>query len=400
MRDRSPHYRDREDRGRASSSDDKYVRQRKRRYSEERSPARRDRGEYHEKVKKDRHSDYHKQRRHSQREDDSESDDVRRRSGERDRRRHHRQRSRSRSISQSCSPVPKRRRWSKDSLQDESNVDGRRRRHGDGDPRTHHRERSRSRSRSPPSKRRRHGSRESRRHSDHHHSHNGKPSPYRRRSHSPNSSRPIRHRSRSAHRSSPPPKRSKAPLPSQKAAYSNHPTSSTSKPPIDDEPVKQKPNYAPSGRLAAESNTVANTIIVLKYNEPPEARLPPSTSPWRLYVFKNAEIIDTIPLHTRSCWLFGREKAVCDCSVEHPSCSKQHAVLQFRYVEKRDADGGRKGGVRPYLIDLESANGTMLNGEKVPPSRYVEVRTGDVVKFGESSREYVVLVPPKDKEKP
>lgn len=53
------------------------------------------------------------------------------------------------------------------------------------------------------------------------------------------------------------------------------------------------------------------------------------------------------------------------------------------------------GAVRPYLIDLESANGTLLNGEMVPKQRYVELRTEDVVRFGESEREYVVLLPPR-----
>ncbi len=75
-----------------------------------------------------------------------------------------------------------------------------------------------------------------------------------------------------------------------------------------------------------------------------------------------------------------------DHPTEHPSCSKQHAVLQFRDTEIRDEGGGRRGGVRPYVIDLESANGTRVNGEMVPGRRYVEVRSGDVVVFGESSR--------------
>ena len=160
---------------------------------------------------------------------------------------------------------------------------------------------------------------------------------------------------------------------------------------------KQKPNYAPSGLLAAETNTVANTSIVLKYNEPPESRLPPPSQPWRLYVFKNKDLLDTIPLHTRPCWLFGREKAVCDVAVEHPSASKQHAVLQFRYVEKVMGEfGEKKGKVGLYILDLDSANGTKLNGEVVPGRRFLECRTGDVIQFGESIREYVVLLPPKE----
>ena len=75
-----------------------------------------------------------------------------------------------------------------------------------------------------------------------------------------------------------------------------------------------------------------------------------------------------------------------DFPTEHPSCSKQHAVLQFRYTEKKDEWGQKKGGVKPYVIDLDSANGTRVNGEEVPERRYVEVRSGDVVAFGESSR--------------
>lgn len=53
---------------------------------------------------------------------------------------------------------------------------------------------------------------------------------------------------------------------------------------------KAKPNFAPSGLLAAETNTVkaANgDSTVLKYNEPPEARKP--VLGWRLYVFKGSE---------------------------------------------------------------------------------------------------------------
>lgn len=47
--------------------------------------------------------------------------------------------------------------------------------------------------------------------------------------------------------------------------------------------------------------------------------------------------------------------------------------------------------LRPYLMDLESTNCSFLNGEKVPTSRYIELREKDVLKFGFSTREYVVL---------
>jgi len=89
--------------------------------------------------------------------------------------------------------------------------------------------------------------------------------------------------------------------------------------------VEVEPDFGLSGALAAEANTVAGVTLV--YNEPPEARKP--SAAWRLYCFKGeAEACPPLPLHSRSCWLLGRERRVVDIATEHPSCSKQHAVLQ------------------------------------------------------------------------
>ncbi|KAI4230874.1 MAG: hypothetical protein L6R40_007910 [Gallowayella cf. fulva] len=199
---------------------------------------------------------------------------------------------------------------------------------------------------------------------------------------------------------SPPPqsKRSTRPLPSQNDAYKGTSTHPINPSEISTETTveKQKPNYAPTGLLAAETNTVAHTSIVLKYHEPPESRLPPSSQPYLLYIFKSSTLLQKITLNERSCWLFGREAMVADIPVEHPSASKQHAVLQFRHVVKKDEFGEKKGGVGLYVLDLDSANGTFLNVERVEGRRFVEVRGGDVLRWGESSREYVLLVPPKE----
>lgn len=47
--------------------------------------------------------------------------------------------------------------------------------------------------------------------------------------------------------------------------------------------------------------------------------------------------------------------------------------------------------IRLYLIDLESVNGTYLNNAKIEPRRYYELIEKDVIKFGFSTREYVVM---------
>ena len=164
------------------------------------------------------------------------------------------------------------------------------------------------------------------------------------------------------------------------------------------EKPKEKPNFGNSGRLAAASNSIAQadgTSITLKYHEPPEARKPPASAQWKLFVFKGADIVDEVDLSARSCWLVGRETSVVDLLAEHPSLSKQHAVVQFRYREERNEYGDKSGKVKPYLIDLESANGTKLNGDKVPDSRYLELRDKDMIQFGHSSREYVLMLAPR-----
>ncbi|KAN0118591.1 SMAD/FHA domain containing protein [Russula decolorans] len=155
---------------------------------------------------------------------------------------------------------------------------------------------------------------------------------------------------------------------------------------------KAKPNFAPSGLLAAATNTVKNsdgTSTLLKYNEPPEARKP--LVGWRLYVFKGDEQVDLLHIHRQSAYLIGRDRTVTDIPLEHPSCSKQHAVIQYRLVQQKDGFGNSKGVIKPFVIDLESTNGTHVNGEAIPTSRYYELKASDMIKFGTSNREYVLL---------
>ena len=113
-----------------------------------------------------------------------------------------------------------------------------------------------------------------------------------------------------------------------------------------------------------------------------------------MYVFKQKDLLDTIHLHQRSVWLVGRDQNVTDLHLEHPSISKQHAVVQFRYITTTNEFGDKLSKVKPYLIDLDSANGTKLNGKRVEASRYMELIDGDVVVFGDSEREYVLMLPP------
>jgi len=155
----------------------------------------------------------------------------------------------------------------------------------------------------------------------------------------------------------------------------------------DDNVEKEGVNLQLSGALTKDTNTFNG--VVIKYSEPPEARKPKRR--WRFYVFKGEETLPTLHLHRQSAFLMGRDRKVCDLPIDHPSCSKQHAVFQYRMVGRKRDDGSDLNKVLPYIIDLGSANGTYLNNQKIEAQRYVELKEKDVLKFGYSSREYVLL---------
>ncbi|RAR07639.1 smad nuclear interacting protein 1 [Stemphylium lycopersici] len=307
-------------------------------------------------------------------------------------------------------PTERKRHRSKDRRRDTSRD--KRRDLSDDSKRDRSRDRRRDRSKDRHSRRHRSRSRD-RRSKDKSKERRRSPSPIPHRSRKPRTRSPSastsppppkrrrRTRSESRSRSPSPRRRTKKPLPSQEVSFrglddSAQPPSKYGGAP----PDKEKPNFKPTGALAKAANRVEGTKISLKYHEPAEARKPPSSQPWRIFVFKGDDVVDTIELWQKSCWLLGRSHEVVDYVLEHPSSSGQHAVIQFRYIQKTVEDEfgvkSKRGKVKPYIIDLESSNGTELNGEDVEASRYFELRDKDILKFGGSEREYVLMLPPPD----
>jgi smad nuclear-interacting protein 1 len=164
--------------------------------------------------------------------------------------------------------------------------------------------------------------------------------------------------------------------------------------------IKEVPNFGLSGKLAEQANKMENTGIVLKWTEPPEARPPPKKPKWRIYVMKDGKPAtdqkDPIIL-TKAAYRFGRDRNAVDIPTDHHSCSKQHAVLVFRSVLANKGDQMllynqvAERVIKPYLIDLASTNGTILNGNKIDDSRYYELREFDIIQFGHSTREYLLM---------
>ncbi|GAU88308.1 hypothetical protein RvY_01033-2 [Ramazzottius varieornatus] len=113
-----------------------------------------------------------------------------------------------------------------------------------------------------------------------------------------------------------------------------------------------------------------------------------------LEVVKNGTLVNSISLKEKSHFVVGRLPGQCDIYVEHPSCSRFHAVLQFGSNPQNNLlsqDGC-------YLYDLHSTHGTSVNKIKVAPETYVPLKVGYVIKFGESTRLYIVQGPSEDDE--
>jgi smad nuclear-interacting protein 1 len=158
------------------------------------------------------------------------------------------------------------------------------------------------------------------------------------------------------------------------------------------EKEKELPCYIPSGNLYTEDSSSSKKRKPedrLKYSEPGDCAFPDQS--WRFYVFKDDQYLDTLHISKLSFYVIGKDAEQCQIVAEHPSISKFHAVVQFRKKVTKDSVGNPIVSIRPYLLDLGSTNGTILNGNRIEELRYYEILEKDCVQFGASTREYVLL---------
>jgi hypothetical protein len=115
------------------------------------------------------------------------------------------------------------------------------------------------------------------------------------------------------------------------------------------------------------------------YHPPDWSAVP--KEPFNLEVLKDGLIIDTIHLADKVYFTLGRQHDIVDIPMDHPSISRIHAVLNYRN------DGSL------MLLDLNSAQGTYLNKSICEKNVYHRVYVGDIIKFGASTRKYIVNGP-------
>ncbi|SCV05509.1 LANO_0H09054g1_1 [Lachancea nothofagi CBS 11611] len=165
------------------------------------------------------------------------------------------------------------------------------------------------------------------------------------------------------------------------------------------------PIFEPSGLLALDSHSKEG--IQLQHVEPhdsvsPTAFYVKNSVPLRKQTHFQAIVYDDsdeayaakFDLLDRSNYLVGRkltfddkleeenddsrEIVLAQIPIPEETCSKQHCVIQFR---------NREGRLKPYVIDLDSSNGTLLNGVALPRARYVELKNEDVLRFSTNESE-------------
>ena len=100
--------------------------------------------------------------------------------------------------------------------------------------------------------------------------------------------------------------------------------------------------------------------------------------------------LDPLHINRQSSYLVGKDKRIAHILVNHPSCSRQHSVIQYREDKSTDENGKIVIEVKPYIMDLESTNGTFINKSKIESSKYYEIKNYDIINFGFSTRDYII----------
>ncbi|KAL3668053.1 hypothetical protein V7S43_006920 [Phytophthora oleae] len=98
----------------------------------------------------------------------------------------------------------------------------------------------------------------------------------------------------------------------------------------------------------------------------------------RLEAFRDNRHCATYMVATQRVNLFGRDQESCDHVLGNPSVSRKHAAVIH----------DNEGGI--YMVDLMSRHGTYVGRKKIPPHDPYLLHEGDVIRFGQSVRVYIL----------
>lgn len=170
----------------------------------------------------------------------------------------------------------------------------------------------------------------------------------------------------------------------------------------EERPDTEKPAEKPPVKATSESNC--------PYKEPTWSRSPDATHVYSFEVLKGGQIVENVRnLQTKAFWPIGKlpDNGIV---MAHPTISRYHAVLQYRPESANDSgsdsedDDENAAQEKPkvekgwYLYDLASTHGSFVNKMRVPPKTYIRLRVGYMLKFGASTRSYILQGPNFDEE--
>lgn len=98
----------------------------------------------------------------------------------------------------------------------------------------------------------------------------------------------------------------------------------------------------------------------------------------RLEAFRDSRHCATYMVATQRVNILGRDQESCDHVLGNPSVSRKHAAVIH----------DNEGGI--YMVDLMSRHGTYVGRKKIPPHDPFLLHEGDVVRFGQSVRVYIL----------
>lgn len=135
-----------------------------------------------------------------------------------------------------------------------------------------------------------------------------------------------------------------------------------------------------------QKSAPADIKVEFIYN-PPAWSTPPKTKKFCFDVTNENVLLQKIPIHSKGHYLIGR-LPLCDIVVDDVTCSRQHAVIQFRPGDPDPQTGKRDDEI--YIYDLGSTSGTYVNGMVLQSSAYYPVFVNDIIQFGQCVNSYVI----------
>ncbi|KAK7100790.1 nuclear inhibitor of protein phosphatase 1-like [Littorina saxatilis] len=98
-----------------------------------------------------------------------------------------------------------------------------------------------------------------------------------------------------------------------------------------------------------------------------------------LDVMKDTKMVQKLMIDEKKCYFFGRNKQLCDFSIDHSSCSRVHSALVWhRHLN------------RPFIIDLGSTHGTHIGNIRLESKKPQQVPLDSEIHFGASTRIYII----------